>query len=64
MRWYLDQEPSAGGFAEVAKNLKDNGSVNVAGKTSHCKFEAIKAALKGVGSGLIEGATEEFIVEE
>jgi hypothetical protein len=53
-----------GGFPKVAKNLKDNGSVNVAGKTSHCKFEAIKAALKGVGSGLIEGATEDFILEE
>ena len=63
VRWYLNKEPGNGSFKNVARLLKENGGVSVGSKTGFCGFNAIKGALLGVGSELIEAATEEITLE-
>ncbi|WP_299941182.1 hypothetical protein [uncultured Microbulbifer sp.] len=61
--WYLDKGPKEGNFRKVGELLEKSGQVNVASKTGHCSFEAVRGALEGVGSELINDASEEFILE-
>ncbi|WP_299948691.1 hypothetical protein, partial [uncultured Microbulbifer sp.] len=61
--WYLDKGPKEGNFKKVGEFLEKSGQVNVASKTGHYSFEAVRGALEGVGSELINDASEEFVLE-